>query len=82
MDHAFGVGFTRTQLIFERYFAFVMDKAHIAELRREIEAIEEQNRLYRARKHHRSYLDEMANNRRMARLQEIKQELAALRTKK
>lgn len=46
----------------------------IAELRREIEAIQELNALYRARKDH-SYQDRARHERRKIRLEEIKQKL-------
>jgi len=52
----------------------------IAELRREIERIQELNAIYRSREHH-SYPERAAHEKRKVRLEEIKQELATLRAK-
>jgi hypothetical protein len=52
----------------------------IADLRREIEGIRGLNTLYRSRKHP-SYLDYLANEQRQIRLEEIVQQLDALRSK-
>ena len=53
----------------------------IAELRREIEQIEEQNRIYRSKGKHPGHRDRADNERRLARLDEIKRELDGLRPK-
>ena len=53
----------------------------IAALRREIEQIEEQNRIYRSKGKHPVHRDRADNERRLVRLDEIKRELAALRPK-
>jgi hypothetical protein len=52
----------------------------IAELRREIECIQELNAIYRSQEHY-SYPDKAAHEKRKVRLEEIKQELATLRAK-
>ena len=53
----------------------------IAELRREIEHIQEQNRIYRSKGKHPVHRDRADNERRLARLDEIKRELDGLRPK-
>jgi uncharacterized small protein (DUF1192 family) len=53
----------------------------IAELRREIERIEEENRIYRSKGKHPGHRDRADNERRIVRLEEIRRELAALRAK-
>jgi hypothetical protein len=53
----------------------------IAELRREIERIEEENRIYRSKGKHPGHRDRADNERRIVRLEEIRRELAALRPK-
>ena len=53
----------------------------IAALRREIEQIEEQNRIYRSKGKHPGHRDRADNERRIVRLEEIRRELAALRPK-
>jgi len=53
----------------------------IAELRREIERIGEENRIYRSKGKHPGHRDRADNERRLVRLDEIKRELAALRPK-
>jgi hypothetical protein len=53
----------------------------IAELRREIEQIEERNRIYRSKGMHPGHRDRADNERRLVRLDEIKRELDALRPK-
>jgi hypothetical protein len=53
----------------------------IAELRREIERIEEDNRIYRSKGKHPGHRDRADNERRIVRLEEIRRELAALRPK-
>jgi hypothetical protein len=50
----------------------------VADLRREIEGIQELNRIYHFQRHH-THLDRAAFERRKARLEQIKQELTALR---
>jgi hypothetical protein len=50
----------------------------IADFRREIEGIRELNTIYRSQKYHR-HQDQVANERRKIRLEEIMQQLAALR---
>jgi hypothetical protein len=52
----------------------------IADFRREIEGIQELNTIYRSHKYHR-HQDQVANERRKSRLEEIMQQLAALRFK-
>jgi hypothetical protein len=52
----------------------------IAELRREIEGIQELNTIYRKRKPH-GHQDQVAHERRMFRLEEIMTQLAVLRPK-
>jgi hypothetical protein len=52
----------------------------IAELRREIEGIQELNTIYRNRKPH-GHQDQVAHERRMFRLEEIMRQLAVLRPK-
>jgi len=52
----------------------------IAELRREIERIQELNAIYRSQEHH-GHPDKAAHEKRKVRLEEIKQELATLRAK-
>jgi len=49
----------------------------IADFRREIEGIQELNKIYRAQKHH-GHQDQVANERRKIRLEEVMQQLAAL----
>jgi hypothetical protein len=49
----------------------------IADFRREIEGIQELNKIYRAQKHH-GHQDQVVNERRKIRLEEIMQQLAAL----
>jgi hypothetical protein len=64
--------------------AIVMDVPkgqRIAELRREIERIEEENRIYRSKGKHPGHRDRADNERRIVRLEEIRRELAALRPK-
>jgi len=57
-------------------------KGHrIAELRREIEDIQEQNQIYRSKGKHPGHRDRADNERRIVRLEEIRRELAALRPK-
>jgi|HubBroStandDraft_6_1064221.scaffolds.fasta_scaffold66648_4 hypothetical protein len=53
----------------------------IADLRREIEGIRKQNGIYRFQKCH-GHQDQVANERRKVRLEEIMQQLAALRPKR
>jgi uncharacterized small protein (DUF1192 family) len=53
----------------------------IAELRREIERIEQDNRIYRSKGKHPGHRDRADNERRIVRLEEIRRELAALRPK-
>jgi hypothetical protein len=53
----------------------------IADLRREIEGIQEQNGIYRFQKCH-GHQDQVANERRKIRLEEIMQQLAALRPRR
>jgi hypothetical protein len=53
----------------------------IAELRREIERIEEEHRIYRSKGKHPGHRDRADNERRIVRLEEIRRELAALRPK-
>jgi hypothetical protein len=53
----------------------------IADLRREIEGIQELNVVYRHQRRHR-YEDQAANERRKIRLEEIMQQLDALRRKR
>lgn len=52
----------------------MLSREQIAELRREIEAIEELNTIYRAKKNH-GYRDREEHERRKVRLEEIKQQL-------
>jgi hypothetical protein len=52
----------------------------IADFRREIEGIQERNKIYRAKKHH-AYQDQVAKERRKIRLEEIIRQLEALRPK-
>jgi hypothetical protein len=52
----------------------MLSRDQIAALRREIEAIQELNAIYRARKDH-SFRDRTDNERRQIRLEEIKQKL-------
>jgi hypothetical protein len=53
----------------------------VSELRREIEDIQEQNRIYRSKGKHPGHRDRADNERRIVRLEEIRRELAALRPK-
>jgi hypothetical protein len=53
----------------------------IADLRREIEGIQELNTLYRLQRYHR-HQDHVAHEMRQIRLEDIKQQLAALRSKR
>jgi hypothetical protein len=53
----------------------------IADLRREIEGIQEQNEIYRFQKRH-GHQGQVANERRKIRLEEIMQQLAALRPRR
>ena len=53
----------------------------IADFRREIEGIQELNKIYRAQKHH-GHQDQVANERRKIRLEEIMRQLDALRPKR
>jgi hypothetical protein len=53
----------------------------VAELRQEIERIEEENRIYRSKGKHPGHRDRADNERRIVRLEEIRRELAALRPK-
>jgi hypothetical protein len=53
----------------------------IAELRREIEHLQEQNRIYRSKGKHPGHRDRADNEKRIVRLEEIRRELAALRPK-
>ena len=53
----------------------------IAELRREIERIAEENRIYRSKGKHPGHRDRADNERRIVRLEEIRRELAGLRPK-
>jgi hypothetical protein len=52
----------------------MLSRDQIADLRREIQAIQKLNALYRARKDH-SYQDKVGHERRKIRLEEIKQKL-------
>ncbi len=56
----------------------VPTSVRIAELRREIEGIQELNQIFRGQKYH-SYRDQTAKEKRKIRLQEIMQQLATLR---
>jgi len=53
----------------------------IAELRLEIERIEQLTRIYRSKGKHHGHRDRADNEKRIVRLEEIKRELAALRPK-
>jgi hypothetical protein len=57
-----------------------MDSREIADLRREIEGLQELNRLYRSKRYH-TFDEKVAHEKRKIRLEEIKKKPVALRKK-